>query len=695
SNQLTTVPESITKLVNLTQLDLRSNQLTTVPESITKLVNLTLLYLDDNPLEDPPLEIAKKGIIAIREFFQHQEEEHDRLYEAKLLIVGEAGAGKTTLSEKICDSNYQLKEEDSTKGIEVKTWSFTMANGEEFRVNIWDFGGQEIYHATHQFFLTKRSLYLLVTDTRKEDTDFFYWLNVVELLSDNSPIFIVQNEKQDRHREINARILRGQFKNLKEILPTNLANNRGLENILREIKHQIENLPHVGSRLPKTWTTIRSILEKDTRDYINIDEYFRICDENKITKDSSKLLLSSYLHDLGVFLHFQNDPLLKNKVILKPEWGTTAVYKVLDNPQAIRNFGKFTRQELKEIWKEAQYNNMRDELLQLMIKFKLCYPLPRTEDTYIAPQLLTLNPPEYDWNDNNNLILRYEYEFMPKGILTQFIVALHRNIHQKPNKQQCVWRTGVILDKDNTQAEVIEDRDRRTIKIRITGKYKRDLMTIIIHELEEIHHAFNRLKYKLLIPCNCTFCKDSQDPEFYPFEVLRQFERDGKDIQCRKSYNTVNVRSLINNAINRREIFEEERERKRNSSTNIDININTGDNSMSSDRIIKMGSGDYHEREIDNKGVYIEGDYNSQQDLTAAASEIQQLLTQLSQNAPTTNTVEQMQIATQAIQQIESDPSLKEKAIAAFKGGFLEGIKNTLIGSVVAGAIEGWTNAGN
>ena len=34
---------------------------------------------------------------------------------------------------------------------------------------MWDFGGQEIYHATHQFFLTRRSLYVLVDDTRKDD----------------------------------------------------------------------------------------------------------------------------------------------------------------------------------------------------------------------------------------------------------------------------------------------------------------------------------------------------------------------------------------------------------------------------------------------------------------------------------------------------------------------------------------------
>ena len=40
-----------------------------------------------------------------------------------------------------------------------------------------------------------------------------------------------------------------------------------------------------------------------------------------------KLQLSGYLHDLGVCLHFQDDLILKNTIILKPEWGTAAVYK--------------------------------------------------------------------------------------------------------------------------------------------------------------------------------------------------------------------------------------------------------------------------------------------------------------------------------------------------------------------------------
>ncbi|GGA48429.1 hypothetical protein CYANOKiyG1_67510 [Okeania sp. KiyG1] len=49
------------------------------------------------------------------------------------------------------------------------------------------------------------------------------------MLSDNSPLLIIKNEKQERKREINQRALQGQFSNIKEILATNLATNRGLE----------------------------------------------------------------------------------------------------------------------------------------------------------------------------------------------------------------------------------------------------------------------------------------------------------------------------------------------------------------------------------------------------------------------------------------------------------------------------------
>lgn len=531
------MPEWISRLENLSELDLRQNQ-------------LELLEVDNETIEMPPPEVVAGGVEAIKEYFRQLEDQgQDHLYEAKLLIVGEPGAGKTTLAKKIENSDYTLRDDEkSTEGIAVIRWRFPMENRREFHVNIWDFGGQEIYHATHQFFLTRRSLYALVADTRKEDTDFYYWLNVVELLSDRSPLLIVKNEKQDRHREINERQLRGQFENLQKTLAANLSTNRGLPQIMAEIKHYISQLPHVGAALPKTWVEVRQALENNPHNYISIEEYWNICTKSGFKRPEDKLQLSGYLHDIGVCLHFQDDPLLKRTIILKPQWGTDAVYKVLDNKTVIRNLGQFTRTELAKIWHEEKYANMQDELLQLMINFKLCYKIPGSSDTYIAPQLLTENQPQYEWDTNDNLILRYAYEFMPKGTLTQFIVAMHEDIAD----QRYVWRSGVILERGGSRAEVIEYYDRREIRIRVCGKHKKELMTIVTYELDKIHASYRRLKYDKLIPCNCTTCKNQQNPHFYRFEALRKFVEDKQPhIQCRKSYQMVDVQGLIDDVLGR------------------------------------------------------------------------------------------------------------------------------------------------
>jgi internalin A len=553
NNRLNSLPIEIGQLNNLISLCLNSNQLTNLPAEIGKLNNLRELYLDYNSSLSLPPEILRKGCREIINFFrQRLAQETDRIYEAKLLIIGEAGAGKTTLSKKIQSSDYQLREEDSTQGIDVIRWQFPLDNGKKFRVNIWDFGGQEIYHTTHQFFLTKRSLYALVVDTRTEDTDFYYWLNVVELLSDNSPLLIVKNEKQERRREINERQLRGEFINLKETLPTNLATKRGLPEILKQIKHHISNLPHVGTELPKTWVKVREALEQESRNYINVNEYLNLCEANGFTRREDKLQLSGYLHDLGVCLHFQEDELLMKTVILKPTWGTDAVYKVLDNPLVINNQGLFTRDDLKQIWHEDKYATMQPELLRLMMNFKLCYEIPNAPKTYIAPQLLTPNQPDYyDWDEAGNLLLRYEYEFMPKGILTRFIVEMHKWIES----QSYVWKYGVVLSKDGARAEVIELYHKGEIRIRVSGKRQRDLLTTILHEIGKIHDSYDpsddrsnkvqRLKYKTLVPCNCVTCKGGNDPHFYSLDIIHKFRDARKDIQCQNSFDMVDVHSLI------------------------------------------------------------------------------------------------------------------------------------------------------
>ena len=566
-NQLTDVTP-LAGLTQLTILNLRNNQITILPEAFLERESeivwkddyiSDVINLFDNPLTTPPPEIVKQGNEAIREYFRQQREAgQDYLYEAKLLIVGEPGAGKTTFAQKMLNAAYQLQpDEVSTQGINVLQWEFPLPlldesgnppltppkRGKTFRVNIWDFGGQEIYKATHQFFLTKRSLYVLVADNRKEDTDFYYWLNIVALLSDNSPVIILKNEKQDRVRELPERELRGEFTNLKEMLPANLATNRGLSTVMDTARHYLTHLPHVGSVLPKTWVNVRNALEQDRRNYITVEEYYRICEQHNFTRRDDQLQLSGYLHDLGVCLHFQDDDLLRKTVILKPEWGTAAVYHVLDNPTVIAHLGCFTKDDLKTIWQAGDYDDMRGELLRLMMKFQLCYEIPGCAGQYIAPQLLSENAPDYSWNNDENLRVRYAYEFMPKGMLTRFIVAAHPFIED----QRLVWKSGVVLQDDGTRAEIIEYYGKREIQIRVSGKDKRGLLTIVMHEFRKIHGVYSRLKYDTLIPCNCAACQASAELHFYEFDMLKEFLANRQnDIQCRKKpYHMVNVRGLL------------------------------------------------------------------------------------------------------------------------------------------------------
>lgn len=269
------------------------NDIKEISSEILSLANLEKCEFDAQTFETPPPEVVGKGVRAIFDFFRQLEAQGtDHLYEAKLLIVGEGGAGKTTLAQKIEDPTYELTEEKSTEGIDVIHWRFPLDNGREFKVNIWDFGGQEIYHATHQFFLTKRSLYILVADTRKEDTDFYYWLNILELLTDESPVLVVKNEKQDRHREISERQLRGQFPALKETLSANLATNRGLHDIVKSVKYHIANLQHVGTPLPATWVKVREALERNPSNYLPLGEYLAVCEKHGFIDVKDKLHLA-------------------------------------------------------------------------------------------------------------------------------------------------------------------------------------------------------------------------------------------------------------------------------------------------------------------------------------------------------------------------------------------------------------------
>ncbi|MDJ0676240.1 MAG: COR domain-containing protein [Calothrix sp. MO_167.B42] len=184
----------------------------------------------------------------------------------------------------------------------------------------------------------------------------------------------------------------------------------------------------------------------------------------------------------------------------------------------------------------------RNQLSSLPAEFGLSYQIPHLPGNYIAPQLLNIDQPEYNWEKSHNLILRYEYDFMPKGILTRFIVETHPWIEQ----QKLVWRSGVVLNKDETRAEIIENYNQQEIKVRLWGNRKRELLAVVTYELEKIHRSFERLQYQTMVPCNCEECAVSENPYAYPLENLRKRLNKGiYKIECENSYEKVDVRRLI------------------------------------------------------------------------------------------------------------------------------------------------------
>jgi len=99
---------------------------------------------------------------------------------AKLLLLGSGRCGKTTFANALrCFDENPVAEADpfkyqgSTEKVKLINWEntkFIFENNVEKRGNvcIWDFGGQEIYHNTHQMFISEGSVFVIVTTTPEE-----------------------------------------------------------------------------------------------------------------------------------------------------------------------------------------------------------------------------------------------------------------------------------------------------------------------------------------------------------------------------------------------------------------------------------------------------------------------------------------------------------------------------------------------
>lgn len=331
------------------------------------------------------------------------------------------------------------------------------------------------------------------------------------------------------------------------------------------VQRMLSQLPHVADPRPARWKDIRDALREraQTTNHISFAEYATICSEHSVKDETSQLVFSRYLHKLGSLLHFTDDASLHNFIILKPQWAVDAVYSVLNDNQVAKNDGYFNRDQLETIWKDKYNFDERCKLLSLMQKenFEICYPL--SPQDFIAPQLLNAERPLFIWDEQDNLRFRFQYKFMPEGIITRLIVRLNNKLARGIEGKQLIWRKGAVFTDSGCRALVQEEENRdglKIIDIAINGKVseRKYLLRQISNEIQDIHSKwFRNIKVEQMIPCICSYCINPthKDPKFFEYQVLnRALERSKDTVQCDKEFIDVSVKRLLEGVFERTEI---------------------------------------------------------------------------------------------------------------------------------------------
>jgi internalin A len=540
NNRITTIPDCVGELKNLTSLELDSNQITTIPDCVKELTQLEKLNLANNKITHCPawlrdlpnlktLDLRRNSLPispevlgpanlsedpgSIEAIFNYLEKfdsgEVKPLDEAKLLLVGQGSVGKTSLINGLLGQPFNPNE-SQTDGLRVRQWPVHV-NSKDVTLNVWDFGGQEVYHATHQFFLTKRSLYVLVCNCRtsEEENRIEYWLKLIQSFGGESPVIIVGNKNDEQPFDINRKALRQKYANICAILETSCQTGNGIDALREAITQEVGKLHDVYNLLPLPWFEVKEQLEalnRDLkRDFISYAEYIGICCQHHIVEEQDQTQLIDLLHNLGLVLNFREHSILQMTKVLNPDWVTAGIYQLLsDDTLKTEGKGILTYDDLSRVLNPERYPAERHRYLtDLMQQFQLCFelrdcPCPR----FLIPGLLPKDEPDDISLEGDTLEFQYHYPVWQESVLSRFIVLSHEDIHQ--NIQ---WRSGVMLayregDEVYNIARIKADPEDKKIFIAISGREttRRVFLSLIRDTFTTIHRSFTDLGVTEWVP---------------------------------------------------------------------------------------------------------------------------------------------------------------------------------------------------
>jgi small GTP-binding protein len=540
----------LNQLSSLKKLILVDNQIEELPLYIFQL-NMEIIsgeffpqdgmVLENNPMKSPPIEIINQGRKSVLDWFEARKKKLD---EIKIILIGDPKAGKTSLLRMLKDGKFD-ESEVQTDGINIEHVQFGSCKTFEAQKSLhnltahfWDFGGQEIMNATHQFFLTNRSVYVLVLDARKDvnvTLQIRQWVKRIKTTGGNSPIIVVANQS-----DINAAFgftneheLKQEFPQLKYFIKTSCKIEENIDLLKKRLEELIPEAELFNTEIDERWIHIKDQLQKETKTNHFLDEtrFIEICKKYELTGKDSRKNAINFLNDLGLVLHFE-DLNLAEYYVLDPYWITYGVYQILTSSYAGKAKGKVSMDKLefivndeedkKETYRPVNYkkitysNNERRFLVDILNQFKLSFYLPG-DKYFIIPDLLDTSEPikltDQIRNNKESIRFVYEYVYLPNSVLPNIMVETHQILKE-------MWRTGCVLENDGCKALISNYQNRISIIVTGEHKKKREFMAVIRYIIDSINHELSD-KPKELIPLDGLNA-------FADYEVLLTREKKGK-----------------------------------------------------------------------------------------------------------------------------------------------------------------------
>ena len=524
NNHLDTIPESIGNLTSLAYLYLQNNYITDLPVEIGNLENLLLLNVNKNPLVSPPPEIVDGGTTAIVTYLRQRGTLSRRQWFSKLIVIGEGGVGKTSLVKALLNQPFN-ETQASTHGVEIFEINLThpLEKTIDMHLKTWDFGGQEIYHATHQFFLTNRSLFLLVWNARHgwEQGKLRRWLDVIKARAPESPVIIVATHIDEREAICPFQELQQAYPQIAAYCAVSNKSREGIDALRETVRKVASDLPLMGESWPATWLEAADAIRTYPEPYATPRVFEKLMLEQRVTGGDATVL-TRWLHELGDILYFQPDNQLNNIVILKPQWVTKHISSVLESEEVISHLGIFSSDHMDDLWSDLPYD-LRVHFLWLMERFDLSYRIPENLDISLVVECLPLDPPPYQdaWESIlrrrscQEITMVFRLNTIPPGVPTWFIARQHRFTTYTH------WRNGALFAQDSRDpytaqhlAMIVASGHERMVTLTVRGAFPQNFFALLKDGLEVTLARFPGLVVNRFMPCpthGCTHLFDYGD----------------------------------------------------------------------------------------------------------------------------------------------------------------------------------------